>query len=63
MLSISLERYLESISITILTEIYSLAEMSIIRQLAKRDYHKEQDVQPSCERSSVSGPKNDENLT
>ena len=36
--------------------------MSNIRELAKHDYHKEQDVQPSCTRRSVSRPKNDKNL-
>ena len=36
--------------------------MTIIRQLAKRDHHKEQDVQTSCARRSVTSPKNDENL-
>ena len=36
--------------------------MSIIKQLAKRDHDKEQDVQLSCASSSVSSLKNDENL-
>ena len=36
--------------------------MSIIRQLAKCDHHKEQDMQLSCTRSSVSSPKIDENI-
>ena len=36
--------------------------MSIIRELAKHDNHKEQDVQSSCTRRSVSRPKNDKNL-
>ena len=36
--------------------------MSIIRQLAKNDHHKDQDEQTSCTRSSVSSPKNDKNL-
>ena len=36
--------------------------MSIIRELAKHDHHKEQDVQSSSTRPSVSRPKNDENL-
>ena len=40
---------------------HSLTEVSFIRQLAKRDHHKEHDMQPSCTRCSTSRPKNDEN--
>ena len=36
--------------------------MSIIGQLAKRDHHKEKDVQRSCTRSPVPAAKNEENL-
>ena len=45
-----------------LKTIYSLAETFIIKQLTKRDHHKEQDVQTFCTRSSVSSLKNDKIL-
>ena len=67
MLSISLECQLESIQTKTLTEATTKNNLLVSRdvhhkQLTKRDHHKEQDVQTSCTRSSVSSPKNDKNL-
>ena len=45
-----------------LRTIYLLAEMFIIRQAAKHDLGREEDVQLSCTKSSVSSPKNHKHL-